>query len=73
MTHSMTFIYLACQTCQAKIHCDQCGEDVTSSLLQMDGIEKIELNMVAKTISISGSADMDDLECKLEDLGFLLN
>ena len=73
MTHSMTFIYLACQTCQAKIHCDRCGEDVTNSLLQMDGVENVELNMVTKTCSIGGSFDIDDLECKLEDLGFLID
>ena len=43
------------------------------SLLQMDGVEAVELNMITKTISISGSANMDDLEIKLEDLGFLLD
>ena len=73
MKHSMSFIYLACQTCQAKIHCDRCGEEVAQSMLQMNGVESVEINMITKNIAISGSVDMDDLEIKLEDLGLLLD
>ena len=73
MTHQMEFTYLACQTCQAKIHCERCGEEVSQSLLNMSGVDSVELNMITRRISISGNVDFDDLECKLEDLGFLLD
>lgn len=73
MNHQITFLYLACQTCQAKIHCEQCGADVTNSLLQMGGVDSVALNMVAKTLAVSGNISGDDLEMKLEDLGFLID
>ena len=73
MNYQITFLYLACQTCQAKIHCEQCGADVTNSLLQMGGIDRVALNMVARTLSVSGNISGDDLEMKLEDLGFLID
>ncbi len=73
MNHQITFLYLACQTCQAKIHCEQCGADVANALLQMDGIDSVAINMVAKTLAVSGNISGDDLEMKLEDLGFLID
>ena len=73
MTYRMTFQYLACQTCTAKIHCDRCGEEVAQSLLRLDGVDNVEINMVAKTISVTADADPDDIECKLEDLGVLVD
>ena len=73
MTHQMAFTYLACQTCNAKIHCDRCGEEVSQSLLQMNGVDDVEINMITRRISVSGSFDIDDIECKLEDLGFLVD
>ena len=73
MTHQMTFTYLACQTCHAKIHCEHCGEEVSQSLLQMSGVDSVELNMITRRLSVSGSFDIDDLEIKLEDLGFLVD
>lgn len=73
MNHQITFLYLACQTCQAKIHCEQCGADVTNALLQMDGIDSVAINMVAKTLSVSGNISSDAVEIKLEDLGFLID
>ena len=73
MNHQITFLYLACQTCQAKIHCEQCGADVTNSLLQMGGVDRVALNMVAKTLTVSGNISSDDLEMKLEDFGFLID
>ena len=73
MTYQMTFQYLACQPCTAKIHCDRCGEEVAQSLLRLDGVDNVEINMVAKTISVTADADLDDIECKLEDLGVLVD
>ena len=73
MTYRMTFQYLACQTCTAKIHCDRCGEEITEALLRLDGVDDVALNMVAKTISVTADADLDDIECKLEDLGVLVD
>ena len=73
MIHQVSFIYLACQTCQAKIHCDQCGETLSQSLLQRSGIIQADLNMISKIATIDSSLPADDLEICLEDLGVLMD
>ncbi len=73
MTHRMTFKFLACQTCSAKIHCDQCGEEVVSKLRQHGITGSIDLNMNAKAIAVDTDMDIDDLEILLEDLGLLVD
>ena len=69
----MTFTYLSCQTCQAKIHCEKCGEEVRESLLRMGDVDRVEINMTAKTLLVDGNVESDDLEDKLEDLGLLIS
>ena len=73
MTHCMTFKFLACQTCQAKIHCDQCGEDVVAKLRNHGITGSIDLNMTARSIAVDTDMDIDDLEILLEDLGLLVD
>ena len=72
MKHNLSFVYLACQTCQAKIHCDECEEKLISALQQKDGIDTVTLSMKTKQCSVEGSADLDDVEIILEDLGLFL-
>ena len=73
MNHSMTFNFLACQTCHAKIHCDQCGEDVIAKLRNHGITGAIDLNMAAKSIAVDTDMEIDDLEILLEDLGLLVD
>ena len=32
MTHSLSISYLACQTCHAKVHCDECEKRLEEAL-----------------------------------------
>ena len=73
MTHRMTFQFLPCQTCSAKIHCEQCGEDVVAKLRQHGIAGSIDMNMNAKSIAVDTDMDIDDLEILLEDLGLLVD
>lgn len=72
MKHDLSFVYLACQTCQEKIRCDECEEKLASAMQQKDGIDTVTLSMKTKRISVEGSADLDDVEILLEDLGLFL-
>ena len=66
----LRFTHLACQTCQAKIHCERCGEDTAQALLQLDGVVSAQVDMTTQTMCITGSIPTHTLEEKLEDLGF---
>lgn len=69
MNYQISFTYLPCQTCTAKIHCEQCANTVTQSLLQINGITRAEIDMVKKQAAVDCSLDRDDLDEYLEDLG----
>lgn len=72
MKHDLSFVYLACQTCQAKIHCDECEEKIVCALRQKDGIDTVTLSMKTKQALVEGNADLDDVEIMFEDLGLFL-
>ena len=69
MNYQTSFTYIPCQTCTAKIHCEQCADTVTQSLLQISGVTNAEVDMVKKQASVESSLDPDDLDEYLEDLG----
>ena len=47
--HFEDFIYFKCQSCDAKIHCDQCGEELAERLL----IPKEMTNFAAQSVNIN--------------------
>lgn len=69
MNHQIPFTYIPCQTCNAKIHCDQCADTVTETLLKLDGISGAVIDMKNKLASVECSMDRDDLEACMEDIG----
>ena len=73
MKHELNFFHLACQTCQAKIHCEQCGEELTQSLLKFDGIHAVQIDMVAKSATVDAEIGEEKIEAYLEDIGLFLN
>lgn len=73
MIHQLFFTYLACQTCQAKIHCDQCGISLSQSLLQTNEIVQADFNMTSKMVTLASSLNLDEIEIRLEDLGILID
>ncbi len=71
--HFEDFIYFKCQSCDAKIHCDQCGEELAERLLMVDGIDKIQFAMKDKKIELqSDCLSEDDVEDYLDELGIFL-
>ena len=69
MENQISFTYLPCQSCSAKIHCDQCSDLVAASLINMQGVASAAVDMVKKQLTVSGTMDLDELEERLEDLG----
>lgn len=72
MTHSVSITYLACQTCHAKIHCDECEKRLEEALMRMQGVNGASIQMAAKQALIDGPIDADTLEEVLEDLGIFI-
>lgn len=68
MEYTYDFTYLKCQSCTAKIHCDDCAEQIHERLARH--VNKAEIDIAAKRIAIdAGSMDEDDLLDLLEDIG----
>lgn len=72
MTYSLSIAYLACQTCHAKIHCDECEKRLEETLMRMQGVNGASIQMVTKQALIDGPIDADTLEEVLEDLGIFI-
>ena len=72
MTHSLSISYLACQTCHAKVHCDECEKRLEEALMRMQGVNGASIQMAAKQALIDGLIDIDTLEEALEDLGIFI-
>ena len=69
MKHIFTFTYLTCQSCTARIHCEQCGEELRQRLLGRPGISDAQADIPNKRISIDSSMEEMDLLDLLEDMG----
>ena len=68
MKYTYDFTYLSCQSCTAKIHCDDCAAQIYERLIR--DVAAAEIDIAAKRIAIdAGSMDEDDLLDLLEDIG----
>ena len=72
MTHLFSIAYLSCQTCHAKVHCDECEKRMEEALMRMQGIDRASVKMGPKQVQVEGGIDADTLEEVLEDLGIFL-
>lgn len=66
------FIYLDCQKCKERIHCDFCENHLGEALMRIRGIRSAEIQMATKCLSIDTDLDMDTLEEDLEDIGIFI-
>ena len=67
------FTYLPCQTCTAKIHCEQCQADIARKLLEIDGVAAAEVNVPQRLIRIdSTGADPDEIDDEMDAIGVFL-
>lgn len=70
MNQRFTISYLTCQSCTAKIHCDDCAAELREKLLRHSDIHAVEIDIPARTLQLQAqSMNEDDLLDLLEDIG----
>lgn len=69
MNQSYDISYLACQSCTAKIHCDDCSATLRERLLGRPGVTAAEVDVGKRSLHICADMDEDDLLDLLEDIG----
>ena len=73
MPYTFSVIYMACQTCQSKIHCDECEARLEEAMMRLNGVRGASLQMARKELLIDAEQSEDDLLDALEDLGLFAN
>ena len=69
MKFEFEFSYLKCQSCTAKIHCDDCSTELEERIGKMQGIDGISIDIQNKQLTIKTSVlDEDDLLDMLEEV-----
>lgn len=72
MEYRYTFSYMKCESCTAKIHCTECGEEVTRAIMCRGDIEKIAIDMKAKQVVIvTDLQDEDEILDRLDEQGVM--
>ena len=73
MVTTCDYSYLPCQFCVGKNHCEQCGEDIRKSLLGVDGVAEVRMDVPARKLTLTlDGADFDDVCDAAEVLGVFL-
>ena len=68
-----TFTYLPCQTCHAKVRCNQCEQTILDRLMRIDGVKAGAVCIPKRLISIlSENADPDEIDDEMDAIGVLL-
>ena len=68
-----TFTYLPCETCHAKVLCDQCEQTILEKLMRIEGVRAGEVCIPKRLISIlSENADPDEIDEEMDAIGVLL-
>ena len=69
MNYEYIITYLNCQSCTAKIHCDQCGNEIKERLLHASGMRNAAIDIPNRSAHIESTMDEMDLLDLLEDIG----
>ena len=73
MELTYSFTYLPCQTCTAKIHCEQCQETIAAALNKLSGVQSAQVSIPEKTLRITGNGiDEDVVEDAMDAIGVFL-
>ena len=72
MTYTYSVFYNPCQTCTAKIHCDDCDSGIVSALMARGDIDSVSINIRRKELAVTTQMDEDDLVDRLEALGLFV-
>lgn len=69
MDYNFTFTYLKCQSCTAKIHCEDCARELCQRLMGQGNVFSAEVDIQNKTLCVRADMDEMDLLDLLEDAG----
>lgn len=69
---TVSVIYMKCQFCTAKNHCESCSEELAAALAGKPGVQSARVNIPDKKVFLEHSLDPDDLEDTLDEMGLLL-
>ena len=73
MELNYTFTYLPCQTCTAKIHCEQCQDTIAAAVCRLDGVQSAQVSIPEKTMRITGNGiDEEAMEDAMDAIGVFL-
>ena len=70
MKYEFNITYLSCQSCTAKIHCDDCADKLRERLEHERGISAVEMDIPKRSLYLCADGwDEDDLLDILEEAG----
>lgn len=68
-----TFTYLPCETCHAKVRCDQCEQTILEKLMRIEGVRAGEVCIPKRLIAIrSEGADPNEIDDGMDAIGVFL-
>lgn len=74
MTYEFSIIHLACSQCSKKTHCDQCNQELTESILRIEGVKRAESYIRDERLIVEcENLSEDDLTDRLEAIGLLID
>ena len=72
MTYTFKISYISCQTCHAKVHCDECEKRLEDAIMRLSDVHGASLRIANKTLLVDGQMDEDALVDALEDIGIFV-
>ena len=72
MTYTFKISYISCQTCHAKVHCDECEKRLEDAIMRLSDVHGASLQIANKTLLVDGQMDEDALVDALEDIGIFV-
>ena len=67
------YSYLPCQFCVGKNHCAQCGEEIRQALLNLEGVDGVEMDVPARRLRLAlVGVDPDGFVDQADALGVFL-
>ena len=69
MTYTLKVSYVGCQTCHARLNCDECEKRLEEAMMRLLGAHGASLMLPRKVLLIDTDRTEDELVEQLEDLG----
>ena len=72
MTYTFKISYISCQSCQSKVHGEECEKRSEEAIMRLSGVHGASLQITNKTLLVDGQMDEDTLVDALEDIGIFV-